>query len=843
MKAVIMAGGFGTRIQPLTINLPKPMLPLVNRPIMLHIVELLKKHGISELVMLLYHQPDIIKNFFRDGSDFGVRVNYVTPLDDYGTAGAVKAAARYLDDTFMVISGDLLTNFDLGRILRFHKEKEAEATIGLTAVSDPLQFGVVITDAEGHITRFLEKPGWGEVFSDTINTGIYVLEPSVLERIPEDSNRDWSRDIFPAMLAEGAPLYGCRLEGYWADIGNTESYLQTWRDITEGRVQVNIEEPVVDSDKRIYCGRETTLKNGSRAALEGMVVLGPNCQIGHGVRIRNSVIGRNCTIDDMVELDGAILWDNVYVKSGSRIEQAVLCSNVRTGRAVVVEPEVIVGDETSIGDGAHLKKDVKIWPRKVIEADATVTTNLIWGERWRKALFEGPLVRGLTNVELTPEFTARLGAAYGSTLPRGSTVLAARDAIRSSRMLKRSFVGGLLSAGVNVLDVTMCPLPVLTFKLATFGEAGGVHFRQSPRDPAATEIVFFDENGLEFSSSQGKAIERVYFKENFRRAHHTEPGGIFDLSGRYDTYREHFLKAIDGDLLARRRPKVVLDLNHSPAADLLPGLLNELGCEVVEINAHVEESKAGTSPEQKARALEQLSRIVVILEATAGFWIGPSGESLTIVDDRGEVLSDREALVALTALCCTHASSGRLAVPVSAPRVCGELAERAGLELIVGRIDGRDLVVQARKEGTVMAAGLDGRFAFPDLHTNFDAMFAAAKTLEMLCRSGSNLNDLKQLAGTRTYRCREIPCGSELKGGIMRHMSELAQKHKASFIDGVRIEHDAGFVLVTPDPFKPVVHLIAEGDSKDATERLLDQYAGSIATWKDELRQELDQHR
>jgi mannose-1-phosphate guanylyltransferase/phosphomannomutase len=234
MKAVLMAGGFGTRIQPLTINLPKPMIPLANRPIMEHIIGLLKQHGISDLVLLLYHQPEIIKNYFGDGSEFGVHISYVTPLEDLGTAGAVKAAAKFLNERFLVISGDLLTDFDLSRVLACHQENRALATMTLTSVKDPLQFGVVITDKEGRVTKFLEKPGWGEVFSDTINTGIYVVEPEVLALIPPGENRDWAKDVFPQMLAEGMALYGCTLQGFWADIGNTDAYLEACRDIPRG---------------------------------------------------------------------------------------------------------------------------------------------------------------------------------------------------------------------------------------------------------------------------------------------------------------------------------------------------------------------------------------------------------------------------------------------------------------------------------------------------------------------------------------------------------------------------------------------------------------------------------
>lgn len=247
MKAVIMAGGFGTRIQPLTSSIPKPMIPLLNRPIMLHIVELLKKYEITDLVMLLYHQPAVIKNFFRDGTDFGVRITYVTPLQDMGTAGAVKCAEKYLDERFIVISGDLLTDFNLQKVIDFHDEKKALATITLTSVKDPLQFGVVVTDKEKRISQFLEKPGWGEVISDTINTGIYVLEPEIFSHIPAEENYDFSQDLFPKLLEKQQPLFGYTAKGYWRDIGNTDSYREAHHDIFKGKVNVRIDEPKQDS--------------------------------------------------------------------------------------------------------------------------------------------------------------------------------------------------------------------------------------------------------------------------------------------------------------------------------------------------------------------------------------------------------------------------------------------------------------------------------------------------------------------------------------------------------------------------------------------------------------------
>ncbi|HEY7745098.1 MAG TPA: mannose-1-phosphate guanyltransferase [Desulfuromonadales bacterium] len=835
MKAVIMAGGFGTRIQPLTINLPKPMIPLINRPIMLHIIDLLKKHGINELILLLYHQPMVIKNFFGDGSEFGVHITYVTPLEDFGTAGAVKAAAKFLDERFLIISGDLLTDFDLSQVLRFHEEKGAKATITLTSVKDPLQFGVVITDKDGRITKFLEKPGWGEVFSDTINTGIYVLEPEVLEMIPTGENRDWSKDVFPQMLAADAPLFGCQLSGYWADIGNTDAYLEACRDITRHQVRVLIDERTAEGRPDIYLGEDVLVGRKDLSLLEGMVVLGDNTQVLGRARLKNTVVGRNCVIEDGCELEDVVLWDNVYLKKGCRIQGAGLCHNVRVGQGVVIEEGVIVGDETTIGDEAYLKKDVKVWPLKVIEGGAIVTTNLIWGEKWRKTLFEGAVVRGLTNVELTPEFSAKLGAAYGSTLPKDSFILAGRDAIRASRMLKRSFLGGLLSAGINVRDIKMVSLPVLRYKLTTFGEVGGVHFRQSPEDPAATEIIFFDAEGIEVSSASAKGIERVYYKENFRRVHFSEPGGISELPRIYDYYREGYLRALDGAALRAAAPKVVVDLNHSPAGELLPGLLNDLGCEVIELNSQLQESRSGTSPEQAERALEQLSRIVVTLGATAGFWLGPSGERLKLIDETGEVLSDIEALATLATLVCQAERSGSLVLPVPAPLAVEELAVAAGLTVKRTKTDGRSLVEGAKERHVQLAAALDGRFAFPAFQPNFDALFAVGKTIELLVRTGKSLGEVRRSTPTRAYRHLKLPCSWELKGGIMRKMSEDSVELEASFVDGVKVQLPGGWALVLPDQHQPVVHLMAEASHAARADELLETYRRKVEEWKKEL--------
>ena len=833
MKAVIMAGGFGTRIQPLTASMPKPMIPLFNRPIMLHIVELLKKYDITELVMLLYHQPFYIKNFFRDGSDFGVKITYVTPIADMGTAGAVKAAEKYLDERFLVISGDLLTDFNLKKIIDFHGDNKAKATITLTSVKDPLQFGVVITDKEKRITQFLEKPGWGEVISDTINTGIYVLEPEILKYIPEGENFDFSQDLFPLMLKKKDALFGVTAKGYWRDIGNTDSYREAYHDIFKGRINLKIDEPKQDFvGKDLRVGADVRLEQA--ASLEGTVVIGDNSQVLGDVRIKDSVIGRNCTIEAGVRLNRCIIWDNSYVKKGARITDSVICSNVRIGQGAILEEGVIVADETSVGDEAVIKADVKIWPKKTIEAGATVTSNMIWGEKWKKALFEGSIIKGLSNVELTPEFCAKLGCAYGTSLPKGSYVLGSRDSNPSSRMLKRCFMGGLLSAGINVRDMKMTSLPLVRYKLKTFGEVGGVHFRQAQDDPALLEIVFLDGDGLDFSSNMGKNVERTFFKENFRRAHHTEPGIITDINNVGDFYREGFLRALDRELLKKSAFTVVVDFSFSPASQTLPQLLNELGFSVIALNAYVDEGH-GVQTKGKEQALNQLSAIVASLGAQAGFWLDPSAEAITLVDETGRIYTGIELLSLSVALLMKSGQKGTIAVPVQAPSTIEQMAEQKKCQVIRTKNSDRAMQEIASSSEIVLTGTTDGRFAFPRFQSAFDGMYAIARLMELSAAGGITLSQVLPDVSRSSFLQTILPCPWEMKGGIMRKMSEDSLEKEATFIDGIKVHFGAAWVLVLPDQYLPVIHIVAEAGDQKSAQRLLGEYEKKVATWKKEM--------
>jgi len=525
MQAVIMAGGFGTRLRPITCTVPKPMAPVANKPMLCHIINLLKKYKFNDLTMMLYYQPEVITDYFGNGKKFGADIKYLRPEGDLGTAGSVRFASKNINGTFIVISGDVLTDFDLSKAVEYHKKKKAMATMVLTRVNNPLQFGVVITEKNGKVERFLEKPSWGEVFSDTINTGIYILEPEVFDYIPEQKSFDFSKDLFPRLLKENKPLYGYIAEGYWKDIGNHDEYRLAHYDVLDGKVDIKLDAAKIKVDgKEILAGKN--VKIGKDVKIDGEVLLGDNVVIGDGAHLSRSVIGSNVKIGSGADVLGAVIWDNAVIGSDARLKEDVIGRGVVIGNRASIQVGTIIADESRIGSDAVVRTNLRIWPHKIVEDGAILSSSLVWGERWNKELFNAYGITGLGNIEITPEFAAKIGSAYGAYVGKGAYIITSRDDHRATRMIKRGIISGLLSAGVQVGDLTSSPIPVARYEIGSEGEKGGIHIRQSPFDPRLVDIKFFNSEGGDISISQEKAIEQLFFREDFQRADMNEVGEI-----------------------------------------------------------------------------------------------------------------------------------------------------------------------------------------------------------------------------------------------------------------------------------------------------------------------------
>ncbi|PLY05959.1 MAG: mannose-1-phosphate guanyltransferase [Arcobacter sp.] len=824
MKAIVLAGGFGTRIQPLTNSVPKPMLPILNRPMMEHIILKLRDElGITDIGILLYFKPEIIKEHFKDGSDLGINITYFQPDDDYGTAGAVAFAREFLDETFIIVSGDLVTNFDFKKIKKFHEKKKSQLTITLTPVEDPLQFGVVIANKEDRIERFLEKPSWGEVFSDTINTGIYVIEPQILDHIPFKENFDFAKDLFPALMKQDIALWGCPIEGYWRDVGNPESYRDVYKDIFNGEIVLPYkgEKKEVDNGVIYY---EAGVEIDDKIRVEGTVLLGKNVTISEGVTLKDCVIGDNSKVKKHAEILNTVLWENVSVGTKTKLNNSVICNDNVIKDEVKAPFGVIMAEKCLVNKKVSFEKDIIMWPDKVVEASSVVSTNIIWGNKYKSSIFEDGAVIGRTNIELSCQMATKLAEAFGSILPEGSYIYISRDYHNTTFMLKRAFVSGILSTGVNVVDPYNVPSNVMRHALSKKDEmAAGVHFRQSVFDPSETEIIFYTSEGLVVDTKVSQSIERIFFRENFRRVQYTEIGTISEDKDLSDEYIKQIQNSFDKKLFEGSELKVATDIMNGSTSDIYPTIINELGIENIILNAH-KSNKIKSNDVVKNQ--QNMKNIVRAMNLDCGFLIYPNGHKLQVVDDEGELIYDYKLLlVVLYLLDRLTDKKLKVLLPAWGP----DFITYENIDITRAKLSN----FKAKElEEYDLIADSDGHFSFNEFGLNRDSIFTSFKLLELLEKSGKKLSKIIRSIPNFCYSGENIPCPSSLKGKMMRKFLEDGKDKKTSSIDGVKIWiNEEEWVLMVPDQYTEFLNLYVQAGDEKSAGKIFYQYQDKIEKW------------
>ena len=834
MKAVIMAGGEGTRLRPLTSHRPKPLTPALNLPIMEHIVLLLKEHGIVDIVVTLHYLADEIEGYFGDGSEWGVNISYSVEDTPLGTAGSVKQAEEQLkDDTFLIISGDALTDIDLDKAIKFHREKGSMATIVLSHVPNPLEFGVVITDDEGRIRRFLEKPSWGEVFSDTVNTGMYILEPGILDYMEMGGNYDWSQHIFPQMLSEEKPLYGYVMtEDYWCDVGNLQQYREAQYTVMDEQTRVRIGRGVEQQGEGVWVGDGCIID--PTAQINRPVVIGRNCQIkANAVVGPYTVLGDNCIIEEKASIHRSVLWDNVYVGVETRLTACTVCSHTTIKQGCIIQEGAVIGDRCRIENDCTIRTQIKLWPDKIIEAGSTVTMSLIWGQKWAGSLFRGQGVMGVANIELTPDFACKLGASFGGYLKRGATVITSRDSGPVARMMKRAMISGLLSVGVNVLDYRSMPLPIARHGIRGSQSVGGVHIRLAPNNPKMLLIEFFDAQGTYLSKNAERKVETIFFREDFRRVDADQVGSL-DFPGRsVEQYSEDYFHHIDVEAVRSKRLKIVADFAFGRLASVFPGMLGRMGCDLIALNAYPDVQKTPKTLEARAALLPNLSQIVQTLNADMGVLFEADGERMTVVDENGEVIAGDKLLALMAVLEARTRPNARVAIPITASRIIEPLVSLHGATVTRTKTDPRDLMSASMGEPNSVAAahfaGDDtGGFIFSEFQPSYDAMFAFGKLLEMLAVTDFRLADIASQLPTSSVARALVRCPWEVKGRIMRVLTKETEDQEVELVDGIKIHRGESWVLVLPDSSEPYFHVYAEGHNMEEANALLCEYVEKI---------------
>jgi len=813
MKAVVMAGGEGSRLRPLTSRYPKPLVPVVGTPVVEHVLRLLKEHGIRDVVLTLAYLGADIRNRLGDGSDLDMKIEYVAEDTPLGTAGSVRNAARLLDDTFLVISGDALTDIDLTRMIEEHRRREADATIVLHSVERPLEYGVVVTDPEGRVKRFLEKPSWGEVFSDQANTGIYVIEPRVLDLIPADTKMDWSQDVFPVMLRKRQPLHGVSADGYWCDIGSIQSYIQANWDALEGKVRCHIPGR---REGDVWIGNDVEF--GIGVQLEGAAFIGDEVKLKAGAFINDhAVIDRYTVIDDNSKVSNSIIWPHSYVGENCRLRQTILCRNVTVKNNTLIEENAVIGDDCVVGRGSRIRAGVKIWPHKEIEPGSTVRDSVIWAGEWRRGLFSSFGLTGLINVELTPEFCARLGAAFAATLPKGAWIAVARDHARSSRMIKRAMVSGMLSAAGKVRDVRELPVPVTQFAIRSAHCDAGLQIIVSPVDQRSADIRFFDGDGLQIDKRAERKLENLFYREDFRRSAFYEMGDIEYMEAVPD-YTEHLLASVNVDAIREANLRLLVDYDYSQVSNVLPGILNEIGITTIPLNAGLRE---GPHSAEMPAETALISRTV---QADVACRMRPGGERLTFIDDDGTVLQPFETF-GLLASWWVPSHPGIVLAPASTPEWISTLVQQLGGTFVSTPADPASVLRASAAPGTCLASDGEGGFVWPYYFGAYDAMYTLVKMLELRALAGVSLSEArKKLPGSAYVTATEF-CPWESKGRVMRTLLDTHREHTVDLVDGIKVFVDSGFVLVRPDPDEPMYHIIASVADENVGHRLVNEYA------------------
>ncbi|MGB3200292.1 MAG: mannose-1-phosphate guanyltransferase [Nodosilinea sp.] len=823
MRAVLMAGGSGTRLRPLTCDLPKPMVPILNRPIAEHIVNLLKRNGITEIIATLHFLPDVMRNYFSDGRDFGVQMTYAVEEDQpLGTAGCVKNIADLLDDTFLVISGDSVTDFDLKAAIEYHKQKGSKATLVLTRVPNPIEFGVVITDNDGRIQRFLEKPSTSEIFSDTVNTGTYILEPEVLDYLPANEESDFSKDLFPMLLEKGEPMFGYVADGYWCDVGHLEAYREAQYDALHRKVMVDYAYPETSTD--VWIGDNTHID--PTATINPPVMIGNNCRIGARTVLEpGTVIGDNVTIGADADLKRPIVWNGAIIGDEAHLRACSIARGARVDRRSHVLEGAVIGPLSTVGEEAQISPGVRVWPSKLIESGATLNINLIWGNTAQRNLFGQRGVAGLANIDITPEFAVKLGAAYGSTLKPGSHVTVSRDQRSISRMVSRSLIAGLMSVGVNVQNLEATAIPVARSVLAQMGVAGGIHVRLHPDRPDFLLIEFFDEHGIDIPKGKEKKIEGAYFKEDLRRSPIHEIGTVTYPAGVVSTYSTAFEKHLNIEAVTNSQAKIVIDYLYAVSGAVLPQILGKFDCDAVVLNASLRQ--VALSNDEREVMLGQLGQVVQSLRATFGAQVSANGEQLILVDEVGSIIRGELLTALMSHMMLTTHPRGTIVVPVHTSGAIEHIARRHDGQVIRTKANPTALMEACQTNPNVVLGGSgEMGFIFPELHPGFDAMFCIAKLIELLTLQQRSLEQIWSELPRMAYRMQSLRCPWTVKGALMRYLVEENPPERLELIDGVKIlgDNPDDWVLVLPDAGEPLVHIYGNSQSREWLDTSMAKY-------------------
>ena len=563
------------------------------------------------------------------------------------------------------------------------------------------------------------------------------------------------------------------------------------------------------------------------AVLKGPLVIGDYAKIEAGATVREySVIGANVVVKEGAFIHRAVVHNNVFVGQGTTLRGCVVGKNTDVMRLARIEEAAVIGDECVVEPEAYISAGVKVYPFKTIEAGAVVNTSVVWESRGQRTLFGQRGVSGLINVEVTPELCVRLASAYATMLKKGSTVTTSRDVSRAARTLKRAVQSALNASAINVMDLEALPLPVARYETARSDYSGGIALRTTPGDSQSIDIIFLDEHGAELSQAAQRRLERVFSRQEFRRAF---PGEIAELSYPprvVEWYTHELLRSVNLNGVRDADLKVVADCAGGTVSLVLPTLLGRIGVEVHTLNNRLDEVTPTQTVAQQRAGMQRLAEVVSSSRATFGVRFDPVGERIQLVDEQGALVSDERALLVVLDLVAAERRRGRVALPVNTTRVAEQVCRFHGVQVTWTGTSQEALTTAAAADDVIFAADGRGGFVVPSFARTVDGITAFVMLLGLVARTRLTLSQIDARIPQAHLLRRSIPTPWAAKGSVMRTVVEAAADQSVDTTDGVRIiDPDRGWVLVLPDPADAVTHLWAEGTDADNAQLLLDEWA------------------
>ena len=710
MQAIILAGGEGKGIRPLTNTVPKPMLPVMNKPLLCHAIELLKKHGICDILITLCYKGDDIRAHFGDGSRFGVNIKYFIENEPLGTAGSIKSAESLISDSFFVISGDVITDIDLSRALSFHKQNRADATILLTSSEKPTEYSAVITSEDNRVMHMCENPDWDEVCTDMINTGIYIIEPKILSLIPPFCPYDLSKDLIGQMLNTGLAVFGYKADGYWCDIGSAQAYRKCHRDIFEHKVNLGIDENV--------------LKSG--------VLAGKNCKISASAEILPyCVLGDECTVGDNVSLKDCIIW------SGSKID-----NNTRLHDSIIATQNPVFNKQKAISDKLNSYK-----------------------------------ITGQMHTDITPDFSAKLCAAFASALDKNYAVVLNFPDIPEYMSLKFAMLSGLIATGTKVYNLCGINDRVAAKFAVRHLHTGGAVNVSVQKDIISIELL--DSGGAPISKHILKEISDTLKNEDISYVlpEKTQiPINVNDIS-------DYYLKDVVAYTSYRRLNfSVGICTDTDALCETFKKLGSLLGIKFLFTNRS-----------------SLLSDMIKNNSLDFAIAIDLDGHCVLTDDSLNEI--DKDTYWALVTLICGSAVKGSAVyVPTDSCEAADSIAKALGCSII--RIKENKIEAHLLAQNTP-ASRLEYALCC-------DPVRAVVRICEFLYLNDCALSEVLAVIPKIYKICQSIDCPDSKKGEAMRKLFESEQGAQFEADGGISLRTKDGRVLVIPDISAHKIRIISE---------------------------------